>query len=132
MEGSVSGNVMTPYILTDVRKDMSILQNEIFGPVAVIVPVDGDEEAIEVANNTRYGLSSAVFTGNLERGIQVARRIQTGMVHVNDQPVADEPHVVFGGEKESGLGRINGRWALETYTTYKWVSVQVQTRPYPF
>jgi len=132
LEGSVNGNVITPYILTDVRKDMTILQNEIFGPVAVIVPVDGEEEAIEVANNTRYGLSSAVFTGDLERGVRVARRIQTGMVHVNDQPVQDEPHVVFGGEKESGLGRINGRWALETYTTYKWISVQQQTRPYPF
>lgn len=132
LEGNVNGNVMSPYILTDVKSNATILQKEIFGPVAVIVPVDSEEEAIQVANNTNYGLSSTVFSDSLERGVKVAKRIHTGMVHVNDQTVQDEPHVVFGGEKESGMGRINGKWALDTYTTYKWISIQEETRPYPF
>ncbi|MFC7441779.1 aldehyde dehydrogenase family protein [Laceyella putida] len=90
-KGNVKGNLMEPFILIDARNDMAIAQNEIFGPVAVIIPVDSEEEAIEAANGTLYGLSGSVFAGTIERGIRVAEQIQTGMIHVNDQSVNDEP-----------------------------------------
>lgn len=131
LEGKVKDNVVEPFVLRDVRNDMTIAQNEIFGPVASIIPFDGEEEAIELANNTIYGLSGAVFSGSIERGVRVAQRIHTGMIHVNDQSIQDEPLIAFGGEKASGLGRFGSQYSLEEFTTLKWVSVQHETRPYP-
>ncbi|NVF16519.1 aldehyde dehydrogenase family protein [Vreelandella maris] len=130
--GEVSGNVMEPFILSDVTNDMAVAKNEIFSPVAVIIPVDSEEEAIEVANGTPFGLSGAVFSASLERGLTIARKIKTGMIHVNDQTINVEPNVPFGGEKYSGLGRYCGEWAIEEFTTVKWVSVQKKFRQYPF
>jgi acyl-CoA reductase-like NAD-dependent aldehyde dehydrogenase len=77
-------------------------------------------------------LSSAVFTGDLERGVRFARKIQAGMTHVNDQPVNDQPNTAFGGEKASGLGRFGGHWAIEEFTTDHWISVQHTPRTFPF
>jgi acyl-CoA reductase-like NAD-dependent aldehyde dehydrogenase len=132
IEGKLEGNVMTPYVLSDVTNDMAIAKNEIFGPVAAIIPVDSEEEAIRIANESDFGLSGAVHSGSLERGINVAHQIETGMIHVNDQTVNVEPNVPFGGEKFSGLGRYCGEWALEEFTTVKWISVQKKPRQYPF
>ncbi|SHQ02298.1 benzaldehyde dehydrogenase II [Mycobacteroides abscessus subsp. abscessus] len=131
-EGKVEGNLVYPYILGNVKSEMAASQNEVFAPVAVIIPVDNEEEAIRVANGTDFGLSGAVFSGSLERGIKVARSIKTGMIHVNDQTIGVEPNVPFGGEKYSGLGRYCGEWAIEEFTTVKWLSVQKQPRQYPF
>lgn len=132
LEGIVEGNLMTPYILTDVKNDMEIAQTEIFGPVAVIIPFDTEEEAIALANDTVYGLSSAIYTADKTRGALLAQEIETGMVHINDQTVNDEPHIPFGGEKASGLGRFNGEYALEEFTTVKWISVMDNPRGYPY
>lgn len=132
LEGKVEGNVISPYILTDVTPDMAVAQNEIFGPVASIIPVENEEEAIEVANASIYGLSGAVFSGSLERGLRVADQIHTGMIHVNDQSVNEEAHMPFGGEKSSGLGRFGGEFSFEEFTTVKWTSVQKQPRQFPF
>jgi acyl-CoA reductase-like NAD-dependent aldehyde dehydrogenase len=132
LEGEVRENLISPFILADVTNDMPIAQTEIFGPVAAVIPVENEEEAIRVANDSPYGLSGAVFSGNKERGVQVARQIHTGMIHVNDQSVNDEPHIAFGGEKGSGLGRFNGEWSLEEFTTLKWISIQHEPRHYPF
>lgn len=131
-EGKVEGNLIYPYILGDVKNDMAAAQNEVFAPIAIIIPVDSEEEAVEVANGTPFGLSGAVFSGSIERGINVARKIKTGMIHVNDQTINVEPNVPFGGEKYSGLGRYCGEWAIDEFTTVKWVSVQKQPRSYPF
>lgn len=131
--GKVDGNVLQPTVLTGVTNDMPIAENEIFGPVAVLIPFENDEEAIELANAYPYGLSGSVHSSNIERGTQVAHNIHTGMIHVNDQPVNDEAHMPFGGEKNSGLGRFNGEWVLEEFTTLKWLSVQHNRRDYsPF
>lgn len=111
---------------------MKIAQSEIFGPVAVIIPVESQEEAICIANDSEHGLSGTVFSGSLERGIRVAEQIHTGMIHINDQTINDEPHIAFGGEKGSGLGRFNGKWSLEEFTTVKWISVQREFRDFPF
>ncbi|AXK33599.1 aldehyde dehydrogenase family protein [Streptomyces armeniacus] len=132
VRGGTEGNVVSPSVLTDVPADAPVLQQEVFGPVALIIPVDGEDEAVRVANDTPYGLGGAVHTGDIERGIAVARRIESGMVHVNDSTVADEPIVPFGGEKHSGLGRLNGEQMVEAFTTTKWISIQHGRSAYPF
>ena len=132
LDGPSEGLVMHPVILADVTNDMPAARNEIFGPVAVIIQVDGEEEAIRVANDTEYGLSSAVCTRNLERGVSVARRLETGMTHINDIPINDEANSPFGGEKQSGYGRFGGVWALNEFTTEHWITIQERARPYPF
>ncbi|MDL4839327.1 aldehyde dehydrogenase family protein [Aquibacillus rhizosphaerae] len=126
--GEVNGNLIDPIVLTDVTNDMTMAKNEIFGPVAVIIKVKNEQGAIKVANDTPYGLSGSVFTKDRWRGLEVAKQINTGMIHVNDQSVNDEPHVAFGGEKHSGLGRFGGSWALDKFTTEKWISVQADYR----
>jgi aldehyde dehydrogenase (NAD+) len=124
---------MWPSIVIDVTNDMTIAQTELFGPVATIIPVDSEEEAIKIANDSDFGLSGAVFSGSLERGIRVAKQIETGMIHVNDQTVNVDPGAPFGGEKASGLGRYCGvEWAIDDFTTVKWVSVQNEYRQWPF
>jgi aldehyde dehydrogenase (NAD+) len=85
-----------------------------------------------VANDTPYGLSGAVHTADVERGVALARRVETGMIHVNDSTVADEPIVPFGGQKHSGVGRLNGDQMVEAFTTTKWISVQHGRSPFPF
>ncbi|MBW1598920.1 aldehyde dehydrogenase family protein [Streptomyces sp. JJ38] len=132
VRGRVEGNLFHPTVLTDVPADSPVLTEEMFGPVAVIIPVDGEEEAVRVANDSRYGLSGAVHTADLERGVRVARRIHTGMIHVNDGTVADEPIVPFGGEKSSGLGRLNGDHFVQAFTVEKWVGVQHGRSDFPF
>jgi aldehyde dehydrogenase (NAD+) len=111
---------------------MTIAREELFGPVAPVIKVRDEEKALAVANATSYGLSAAVMTRDAERGLRFARRVQAGMTHVNDSPVHDLPNCPFGGEKNSGLGRHNGRWAIEEFTTVHWVSVQDVPMRYPF
>ena len=130
--GPVEGNVVGPIILVDVKEQMTCAQVEMFGPVVAVIPVESEEEAIRIANSSAYGLSGAVHTRDLHRGVEVAKRIESGMVHVNDGTINDEPLVAFGGEKDSGVGRYNGQWALEEFTTVKWISVQHEKRQYPF
>lgn len=129
--GEPQGLVLPPHVFADVRNDQAIAQDELFGPIAPILRAHGEEEALHMANDTEYGLSSAVFTRNIERGAAFARRIQAGMSHVNDQPVNDMPYNPFGGEKNSGIGRFNGRWAVDAFTTDQWVTIQHQPRTYP-
>lgn len=130
--GEPKGLLLPPHVFADVTPHMPIAQDEMFGPVVSIIKVSGEEEAIRVANDTEYGLSSAVFSGNVERGVRVALQVKAGMTHVNDQPVNDLPNCPFGGEKNSGLGRFGGDWIIEEFTTDHWVSVQHTPRQYPF
>ncbi|MDR3271452.1 MAG: aldehyde dehydrogenase family protein, partial [Peptococcaceae bacterium] len=118
------GNLITPWVFADVTNDMPAAANETFGPVCSILRAEDEDDAIRLANETEYGLSSSVITDDRWRGVKVARRIESGMTHINDSSIADEPHVMFGGEKASGLGRFNGEWVLRKFTTEKWVSVR--------
>lgn len=122
--GETRGSLVPPTVLTDVPRDSPLHHQEIFGPVVLLIGVDGDSHAVEVANDTPYGLSGAVHTGDIQRGLRVAQRIESGVVHVNDATVAEEPLVPFGGEKCSGLGRLNGEAMVDAFTTSKWISVQ--------
>lgn len=132
LEGGAQGQLVPPHIFADVTEDMEIAREEIFGPLVGIIRVADESEALRAANNTQFGLSSAVFTGDLDRGVTFAKGIRAGMTHVNDIPVNDESHVAFGGEKNSGLGRFNGEWAISEFTTEHWISVQRSPRQYPF
>ncbi len=130
--GEPQGLVIPPHVFVDATNDMSIAQDELFGPVVSIIRVSGEEEALEAANATSYGLSSAVVTRDVERGNRFALKLQAGMTHVNDSPVNDLPNCPFGGEKNSGLGRYNGQWSIEEFTTPHWISVQHEPVQYPF
>ena len=132
LHGKVKGNVASPTIFADVKSDMWIAQNEMFGPAVCVMPFDTPLEAIRIANDSPYGLSGAIHTRDAEYGAELAKQIDSGMVHVNDGTINDDPLIAFGGEKASGVGRLNGKWALEEFTTLKWVSVQHKTRHYPF
>ena len=128
LEGSITGGVISPWILTDVKNDMVTAKCEMFAPVTSIIRVKDEDEAIAVANDTEYGLSNSIFTGDLYHGMQLAKRLGSGMAHVNDQSITHEPHVMFGGEKYSGVGRFNGHWVVDKFTTEKWISVQREDR----
>jgi aldehyde dehydrogenase (NAD+) len=132
VRGTKNGNLISPTILTDLPDGSPALREEILGPVALVIPVDGEDEAVRVANDTPYGLGGAVHTGNIDRGLRVAHAIETGMVHINDTTVADEPIVPFGGEKNSGLGRLNGEQTVDAFTTTKWISIQHDRSGFPF
>ncbi|MCK9490297.1 MAG: aldehyde dehydrogenase family protein [Xanthomonadales bacterium] len=130
--GPAQGNVLPPHVFGDVTADMAIAREESFGPLVGILAARDADHALELANQTEYGLSSAVFTADASRGLAFARAIRAGMVHINDMPVNDEANAPFGGEKNSGLGRFNGDWALEEFTTCQWLTVQHAPRRYPF
>ncbi|ANZ32035.1 hypothetical protein BCV53_00010 [Parageobacillus thermoglucosidasius] len=132
LKGEVKGNIVEPVIFTDVTPDMTIAKEELFGPVVCIMKVENDQQAIEYANNSDFGLSGAIHTSNIERGAEMAKQIETGMIHINDGTINDEPIVAFGGEKNSGLGRLNGSWSLDAFTTVKWISIQHTPRKYPY
>ena len=132
LEGKVIGNVITPTIFGNVSNDSDLAQNEIFGPVAPIIKASSDEEAIHFANDTIYGLSSAIFSGNEEKAREYALEIEFGMTHINDQTVNDETRAAFGGMRQSGVGRFGNPWIVDEFTDTKWISVQKVPREYPF
>ncbi|NNN32239.1 aldehyde dehydrogenase family protein [Streptomyces sp. S3(2020)] len=132
VRGETTDNLVSPSVLTDIPAGSALLHQEVFGPVAFLIPVDGEEDAVRVVNDTPYGLSGAVHTANIERGVNFAKRVDTGMFHVNDGTVHDEPIVPFGGEKSSGVGRLNGETMLDAFTTLKWISVQHGRSGFPF
>ncbi len=125
-----AGLTLPPQVLLG-SNSVATAQEEVFGPAITIVSADGEEDALRLANETEYGLSSAVHTADHERGVRFALRVEAGMTHVNDSPVNEEDNTAYGGEKQSGLGRFGGRWSVDEFTTHHWVSVQHDRRPYP-
>lgn len=129
--GEPQGQVLPPHVFADVRNDMSLAREEIFGPIAPILRAADEREALRIANDTGYGLSSCVFSRDIERATRFASQLEAGMAHVNDQPVNDLPNNPFGGEKNSGIGRFGGEWAVDAFTSIQWLTVQHEPRPYP-
>lgn len=129
--GTAQGLYFRPTVLTGVTAEMRIYSEESFGPVVAIVPVEGIDEAVRIANDTEYGLSSAVFSENVDTAIDIARRLETGICHINDATVNDEPQMPFGGVKHSGWGRFGGQAALEEFTELRWITIQDSPRDYP-
>jgi acyl-CoA reductase-like NAD-dependent aldehyde dehydrogenase len=127
--GEAVGACFQPTLLADVPADSEFAKSETFGPVASIEVVDSAEEAVARANSTTYGLSSGILTSDTDRGLALAQQIEAGIVHVNDQPVGDEPQMPFGGVKESGWGRFGGTAAVNEFTELHWITV---SKPHPF
>ncbi|SFS66740.1 aldehyde dehydrogenase family protein [Paenibacillus sp. BC26] len=132
LEGERIGNILTPYVIVNVDNSSKLAQTELFGPIALIIKADSDEHAIELANESESGLSSSIFTGDLQSGERLALQIDSGMTHVNDQPVNCQGNIPFGGTKGSGIGRFGSPWIIEELTVYKWVSIQTKYRDFPF
>jgi acyl-CoA reductase-like NAD-dependent aldehyde dehydrogenase len=130
--GAAEGACFQPTLLADVPADSEFANNETFGPVAAIEVVDSAEEAVERANATAYGLSSGIITTDTDRGLALAQAIDAGIVHVNDQPVGDEPQMPFGGVKDSGFGRFGGTAVVDEFTEMRWITVQRGSHPFPF
>jgi len=123
--GEWEGNRCQPTLLTGVSEDMTVCRSETFGPVTSIYPVDSYEDGLAKANDTEYGLSSAIFTKDINRAFHFARNSNAGMCHINGPTIHDEAHVPFGGNGESGVGREGTDADLEAMTELKWVTVQL-------
>ena len=123
--GGWSGNCCEPTVLTGVTDEMTVCKEETFGPVTSIYPIESYEEGLEKANDTEYGLSSAIFTKDINKAFHFAEHINAGMCHINGATIHDEPHVPFGGNGESGVGREGTDADLEAMTELKWVTVQL-------
>jgi acyl-CoA reductase-like NAD-dependent aldehyde dehydrogenase len=129
--GGVDGNIMQPAIVDDVTPEMLVYQEESFGPIVSVLRFDSDEEAIRLANDSEYGLSSAVFSRDIGRAMAVAQRIESGICHINGPTVHDEAQMPFGGVKGSGYGRFGGKAAIAEFTDLRWITVQTGPRHFP-
>jgi aldehyde dehydrogenase (NAD+) len=130
--GAAKGLNLPPQVFDQVTPDMTIAQQEIFGPIAPILRACDDKEAVQIANATDYGLSSAVLCRNEGRALDIAQRIEAGMTHINDSPAIDLPQLPFGGGKNSCMGRFGSPGMIEAFTTEHWISVQRSPTPFPF
>ncbi|MER5699752.1 aldehyde dehydrogenase family protein [Streptomyces mirabilis] len=130
--GTADGALYPATVLAEVPEDADLYREESFGPVCVIEAFGTDQRAIDRANDTENGLACGIITENATHGLVVARRIRSGVVHINDQSVADEPQAPFGGVKASGYGRFGGRWGIEAFSSARWVTLATQRAHYPF
>jgi benzaldehyde dehydrogenase (NAD) len=131
--GTYEGLFYQPTVLADVEPAMPAYANEVFGPVAPVVRFSTLDEAAKLAADTEYGLSLGILTGNPMRGLELARRIPTGIVHINDQTVDDSPNTPFGGLFASGTGaRFGGTANIDAFTDTRWVTIRAEIAPYPF
>jgi acyl-CoA reductase-like NAD-dependent aldehyde dehydrogenase len=131
--GEAVGPCYQATVLTDVPQGSEFAQHETFGPVVAVETVDSAEEAVARANATSYGLSAGIFTGDTNRGFALAQQLDSGIAHVNDQSVGDEPQMPFGGVKDSGFGRFGGQAVIDEFTELRWITVQGGSgHPFPF
>jgi len=130
--GESNGTIMPAIVLDHVTPDMEIFREESFGPSVSITRFKTVEEAIRMANDSEYGLSAAVFGRDISRAIEVAKRIESGICHINGPTVHDEAQMPFGGVKGSGYGRFGGKAAIDEFTELRWITIQTSPRQYPF
>jgi aldehyde dehydrogenase (NAD+) len=130
--GTYEGNFYQPTVIADVISQMSVFRDELFGPVAAVVQADDSFHALKLANDTAYGLSSAILTNDLQLAMKFALELEAGMVHINGPTIHDEATVPFGGVKDSGNGREGGHWSMDELTETKWITIQLGRRSYPF
>ena len=131
--GTFDGPFYRPTVLTGVKPGMRAFDEEVFGPVAAVTSFSTEDEAVALANRSEYGLSAGVFSADVGRAIAVGNRLNTGLLHINDQTVADEPHVPFGGVGASGNGtRIGGPANWEEFTQWQWMTIKDKPGGYPF
>lgn len=129
--GRVEGTLMSATVLDHVTSAMRIYNEEFFGPIVTVVRVDGVDEAVRVANDTEYGLSAAVFGRDIARALDVAKRIESGICHINGATVHDEAQMPFGGVKSSGYGRFGGKAGIAEFTELRWITIETGPQHYP-
>ncbi len=130
--GETTQNVLMPaHVIDKVTPDMRLFRDESFGPVVGIARARDAEHAVELANDTEYGLSASVFTRDIAKGLEIARRIQSGICHVNGPTVHDEAQMPFGGTKASGYGRFGGKAGIDAFTELRWITIETQPGHYP-
>jgi acyl-CoA reductase-like NAD-dependent aldehyde dehydrogenase len=129
--GKAEGAVMPATIVDHVKPGMKIYDEETFGPITTVVRVKGVDEAVAVANDTAYGLSAGVFGGDVHRAYTAALRIDCGSVHVNGATVQNEAQAPYGGMKDSGYGRFDGRAVIDEFTELKWITIEPAVQQYP-
>ncbi|MBR5489771.1 MAG: aldehyde dehydrogenase family protein, partial [Oscillospiraceae bacterium] len=129
--GTHEGNIYNASVLADVTPDMKIWHEESFGPLVSIIKAKDAEDALAKANNSDYGLSSAILTNDLSLAMDMAQRMEAGMVHINESTVCGSRQAPFGGVKDSGVGREGSFFSIEEYTELKWVTYQLKPGGYP-
>jgi benzaldehyde dehydrogenase (NAD) len=130
--GSAQGTLMQGIVVDHVTPSMALFRDETFGPQVSITRVHSADEAVLLANDTEYGLSASVFSRDIARALDVARRIDSGICHINGPTVHDEPQMPFGGVKASGYGRFGGKAGIDAFTETRWITIQTTPRHYPF
>ncbi|HOI50997.1 MAG TPA: aldehyde dehydrogenase, partial [Azonexus sp.] len=125
------GAVLQPVLVDGLTPEMELYREEAFGPVVTVLRVDSDEEAIRLANDSEYGLSASVFSKDIGRALAVAKRIESGICHINSSTVHDEAQMPFGGVKASGYGRFGGKAGVAEFTDLRWITIQTTHRHYP-
>lgn len=129
--GKASDVIIQPSIVAEVTSTMKLYRDESFGPIVAVIRARDTDHAIELANDSEYGLSSAIFTGDAARGLAVARRIRSGICHINGPTVHDEAQMPFGGVGASGYGRFGGRQGIDSFTETRWITIETQPGQYP-
>ena len=129
--GRQEGVFIDPTILDGITPNMRLYREECFGPVAGIIRVSGEDEAISIANDSEYGLAAAVFSRDTARALGVAQRLESGICHINGPTIQDEPQMPFGGVKSSGYGRFGGKAGIDAFTEVRWISLQTGRPHYP-
>lgn len=130
--GTAQGTIMPGVVIDHVMPGMALFREESFGPQVSITRVKSTDEAVRLANDTEYGLSAAVFSRDIGKALAVAKRIDSGICHINGPTVHDEAQMPFGGVKASGYGRFGGKAALDQFTETRWITIQTTPRHYPF
>ncbi|MEP7243728.1 MAG: aldehyde dehydrogenase [Gammaproteobacteria bacterium] len=130
--GEADGTIMKGIVVDHVTSSMELFREESFGPQVSITRAKNTEDAIRLANDTEYGLSAALHTRDIAKGLELARRIETGICHINGPTVHDEAQMPFGGVKASGYGRFGGKAGVDAFTELRWITVQLTPRHYPF
>ena len=130
--GSHEGPFYQPTVIVDVTPDMQIYDEESFGPVVCVIRAKDSDQAMQLANNSSFGLSAAVITNDLNKAMKLANGLESGMVHINATTVQCETNAPFGGIKDSGVGREGGRYSIDEMTELKWITIQQGQRQYPF
>ncbi|OLL28195.1 salicylaldehyde dehydrogenase [Burkholderia sp. SRS-W-2-2016] len=128
---TVEGAAMQPVIVDGITPSMKLYADESFGPVVTVQRVDSDDEAIRVANDSEYGLSAAIFSRDVARALNLAKRVESGICHINGPTVHDEAQMPFGGVKKSGYGRFGSKASIAEFTDLRWITVQTGPRHYP-
>jgi acyl-CoA reductase-like NAD-dependent aldehyde dehydrogenase len=129
--GEANGVLIPAHVIDRVTPEMRLFREESFGPVVGVIRAHDEAHAIELANDTEYGLSAAVFTRDTARGLRVAKQIKSGICHINGPTVHDEAQMPFGGVKASGYGRFGGRAGIDAFTELRWITIETQRGHYP-